>query len=91
MSLILLTGCKTSEPTQEVYVPKLDVSVEKPVLEPIPPLELSGIGEDDANAIADVLATYNRNLVKLVTYSNELLKMQDVIVEYYEEIMKVGL
>lgn len=90
ISLVLsITGCKTSQPVQETYVPQLDVSVPRPVLEPIPELELSCLSPEEESALAEVLAVYNRNLMKLVVYSNELLDLQEVIINYYVEINKV--
>lgn len=91
MTLLILsiTGCKTTQPSEGVYIPKLDVSVPRPVLEPIPELELTNLSPEEENALADVLAVYNRNLMKLVVYSNELLDLQEVIINYYTEINKV--
>lgn len=90
MLLILsITGCKTTS-KQEVYVPKLDVEVERPTLDPIPQLDLSGYTVEQQNALSTVLATYNLNLIKLIDYSERLLEMQDVIIEYYLGIMKVA-
>lgn len=88
MSLLLLTGCKTTR-SEGVYVPQLNVEVERPVLDEIPYLDVSGYTLEQQTAIAGVLATYNGNLIKLIDYSNKLLEMQDVILEYYTEIIKV--
>lgn len=85
-----MTGCKTAQSPQETYIPRLDVSVQRPTLESIPELELTSLSPEEESALADVLAVYNRNLMKLVVYSNELLDLQEVIINYYVEINKVA-
>lgn len=80
-------GCKTAS-DKGVYVPKLDTSVEKPVLEPIPSLNSINIPEDDRKCLETVISTYNRNLLKLVTYSRQLEEMNAMIEEYYLDAIK---
>lgn len=89
MLLLLLTGCRTSQ-SEELYVPQLNVEVEKPTLYTIPKLDLSGYTLEQQTAITGVLATYNENLIKLIDYANRLVEMQDVILDYYTEIIKVS-
>ena len=90
MLLLLLTSCKTTKSNKDIYVPQLNVEVDRPILDVVPQLDVSGYTLEQQNAIAAVLAIYNGNLVKLIDYSNRLLEMQDVIIDYYVQIIKVG-
>ena len=85
---ILLMGCNTTRKS-EVYVPRLNVEVEKPTLESIPRLDLDEYTLEQQNALAAVFSAYNTNLILLIDYSNKLLETQDVILDYYTEIIKV--
>ena len=84
-----MTGCQTKVKS-ELYVPDLDTEVERPILEPIPDIDLSGYTQEQQNDLSTVFSAYNNNLFKLVDYSDRLLEMQDVIVDYYKEIIKVA-
>lgn len=89
MLFLLLTSCKsTSSPS--VYVPELNVEVEKPPLEAIPYLDISEYTIEQQTAVLNVFNVYNSNLVKLIDYSNRLLEMQKVIIDYYKEIIKAS-
>ena len=87
--LLLTTGCRTTR-NEEVYVPQLNVEVDRPILDVVPMLDVSDFTLEQQNAIAAVLAIYNGNLIKMIDYSNRLLEMQDAILDYYMEIIKVG-
>ena len=84
-----LIGCSTTviDSSDRVEIPKLDISVEKPVLVPIPPLNVSYMTSEQQNDLTAVLVAYNQNVSLLITYSNELLDMQQVIIDYYKNII----
>ena len=68
----------------------MNVEVEKPTLDEIPYLDVSGYTLKQQSEITAVLSVYNRNLIKLIDYSNRLLEVQDAILDYYSEITKVA-
>lgn len=84
---ILLTSCQTKVKS-ELYVPTLDVEVNRPTLEPIPDIDLSGYTQEQLSDLSSVFSAYNNNLLVLVDYSDRLLEMQEVIIEYYTEIIQ---
>lgn len=67
----------------------MDVAVEKPVLERVPPFDDSGLSPEQRSSLTAVFEAYNTNLLRLVDYSQKLLDMQDTLIEYYEEALRV--
>lgn len=80
-------GCETTR-NEGVYVPRLDTSVEKPLLDAIPSLDGVSISNDDRKRLEMVFFAYNNNILKLVTYSRQLEEMNELIQDYYQDAMK---
>ena len=88
--LICSTGCSTTTntPVQEtpVSIPVLSAPVAKPILEPIPQMDTSGFTETQSAELSQVLAAYNRNLLRLIGYGIRLGGYADASEEYITAI-----
>lgn len=82
-----MTGCRTSE-TEGLYVPVPGVSIERPVLEPIPFLDEQSIPSQYLNDVKGVISVYNGNLLKLSMYSMKLEEYNRTLIDYYSKIIK---
>jgi hypothetical protein len=88
--LICSTGCSTTSNTQApetpISIPVITAPIAKPVLEPIPQMDTSGLTETQSTELSQVLATYNRNMLRLIGYSIRLGGYADASEEYITAI-----
>ena len=92
LSTILLCSCRTSVLDKSVVeVPKLEieVEVERPVLDAIPDLDVSGWTDEQIAEVSDVLAVYNTNMGKLAIYAEELERAMDIEIRYMENVIEI--
>jgi hypothetical protein len=88
--LICSTGCSTTSntPVQEtpISIPVLSDPIAKPVLEPIPQMDTSGLTETQSTELSLVLAAYNRNLLRLIGYGIRLGGYADASEGYIKSV-----
>ena len=90
LALTVRISCKTSTtPQKAIEIPTLRIEVERPVLEQIPELDVSEMTDGQIEAIASVLAVYNRNMGKLVVYAQSLESAYKVKLEYLNNILTI--
>lgn len=90
LALTVLSSCKTSTtPQKTIEIPTLRIDVERPVLEQIPELDVSEMTDGQIEAIAAVLAVYNRNMGKLVIYAQSLESAYKVRLEYLNNVLTI--
>jgi len=90
LSTILLCSCRTSVLDKSVVeVPKLEIAVERPVLDAIPDLDVSGWTDEQIAEVSDVLAVYNTNMGKLAIYAEELERAMDIEIRYMENVIEI--
>ena len=90
MALTALISCKHTEPTQDaIEIPVLHFTTERPVLEPIPELDVDGMTDKQIEDITAVLTAYNLNLGRMVIYAEELERNIEIQSEYLNEVIEI--
>jgi hypothetical protein len=87
---LTLSSCKHTEPTQDaIEIPVLHFTTERPVLEPIPELDVDGMTDKQIEDITAVLTAYNLNLGRMVIYAEELERNIEIQSEYLNEVIEI--
>lgn len=88
--LTFSTGCSTTKdtpvPDTPVSIPVISAPIAKPILEPIPQMDTSGLTETQVSELSLVLAAYNRNMLRLIGYSIRLGGYTDASKEYVKAV-----
>ena len=87
---ILLCGCKsTVQQSEELVIPQLNISVERPVLDAVPELDTDKWTDKQIEDVSNVLSVYNMNMGKLAIYSQTLEKTIELQKDYLNEVSAI--
>ena len=87
---ILLCSCKTTvQQSEELVIPQLNISVERPFLDSIPELDTEGWTDRQIEDVSNVLSVYNMNMGKLAIYSQTLEKTIELQKDYLNEVIAI--
>lgn len=90
---ILLISCRTSEAAATeitLEIPEYKAAeLKRPVLDTIPDLDVTDFSEDQIQRVAEVLAVYNGNMVKLVVYIERLESENEIQTQYMQSVIEI--
>lgn len=86
--ILTISSCKSTA-SVKLEIPNLVIDVEKPVLDPIPDLDISEFTDEQVKHINEVLSVYNLNLGKVIFYSESLIEAYDTKIEYLSNVIDI--